>query len=103
MQEFIAAKREEIAELCRQHHVLRLSVFGSAVRDDFNPATSDVDILVEFSNDVGEDAYFDNKTSLIISLRSLFGRNVDLLTWRSVKNPYFLNEVEATQEQLYAA
>jgi uncharacterized protein len=103
MQDFIAAKREEIAALCRQHHVRRLSVFGSAARDDFNPATSDIDIIVEFENDIGPDAYFDNKTSLIESLRRLFNRDIDLLTWKSVRNPYFMDEVVATQEQLYAA
>jgi predicted nucleotidyltransferase len=103
MQDFILAKREEIAELCRQHHVRRLSIFGSATRDDFNPAHSDVDIIVEFEEEIGAKAYFDNKTSLIESLRHLFGRNVDLLTWKSVRNPYFLDEVVATQEQLYAA
>ncbi|MBW4040393.1 MAG: hypothetical protein HIU91_16350 [Acidobacteria bacterium] len=103
MQDFIAAKREEIANICRKHHVLRLAVFGSAVRDDFNPATSDIDFIVEFEDGIGPDAYFDNKTSLIGSLRDMFGRSVDLLTWKSVRNPYFLDEVTATQEQLYAA
>jgi uncharacterized protein len=102
MQDFILAKREEIAALCRQHHVRRLSVFGSAARDDFDPFRSDVDIIVEFEA-IGSDIYFDNKTSLIESLRRLFGRNVDLLTWKSVRNPYFLEEVVATQELLYAA
>ena len=103
MQDFILAKREEIAELCRQHHVRRLAVFGSATRDDFDPTRSDVDIIVEFDDDIVSDTYFDNKTSLIESLRNAFGRNVDLLTWKSVRNPYFLEEVVATQEQLYAA
>jgi predicted nucleotidyltransferase len=102
MQDFILAKREEIAELCRQHHVRRLSVFGSAARDDFDPETSDVDVIVEFE-EIGSDIYFDNKTSFMESLRGLFGRSVDLLTWKSVKNPYLLREVQSTQEQLYAA
>lgn len=103
MQDFIAAKREESAELCRNHHVRRLAIFGSATRNDFNPATSDIDIIVEFDEAIGPNAYFDNKTSLIDSLQDLFGRRVDLLTWKSVRNPYFMGEVVATQEQLYAA
>ena len=49
MQDFIHAKREEIADLCRKHHVRRLSVFGSAARDDFDPDSSDVDVLVTFA------------------------------------------------------
>ena len=91
MQDVILAKREEIAELCRKHHVRRLSVFGTAARDDFNPATSDVDIIVELE-EIGSDIYFDNKTSFLESLGSLFGRSIDLLTWKSVRNPYLLRE-----------
>lgn len=41
--------REKTAEICRAHHVRRLSVFGSAVRDDFDPQRSDVDFQVEFA------------------------------------------------------
>jgi predicted nucleotidyltransferase len=102
MQDFILAKREEIAALCRQHHVRRLAVFGSATRDDFNPATSDVDVLVEF-DEMPIERYFDNKTALWDELTAKFGRKVDLLTWKSIKNPYLLREVENTQEMLYAA
>jgi len=39
--------REALAELCRRHRIRRLSLFGSALRDDFSP-DSDVDMLVEF-------------------------------------------------------
>lgn len=102
MQDFILAKREQIAEVCRKHHVRRLSVFGSAVRPDFDPNTSDVDVVVEFE-DMAADLYFDNKSSLLASLAQLFDRRVDLLTWKSIENPYLLRQVRSTQEQLYAA
>ena len=39
--------QEKIAELCRRHHIRKLSLFGSVLRDDFAP-DSDVDVLVEF-------------------------------------------------------
>jgi predicted nucleotidyltransferase len=39
--------QSELAEFCRQHHIRRLSVFGSALRDDFH-ADSDIDLLIEF-------------------------------------------------------
>jgi predicted nucleotidyltransferase len=100
MQEFILAKREEIAELCRKHHVRRLSVFGSAARDDFDPATSDVDIIVEF-DDIPVAEYSDNKWALHDELASKFNRKVDLLTWKSVKNRFLLKEIQATSETLY--
>jgi len=102
MQDFILAKREEIAALCRQHHVRRLAVFGSATRDDFDPTRSDVDVLVEF-DEMPIEQYSDNKWALWDELTAKFGRKVDLLTWKSIKNPYLLREVEKTQEMLYAA
>ena len=43
----IAVDREKIAEFCRRHHIRRLALFGSVLRDDFGP-DSDVDVLVEF-------------------------------------------------------
>jgi predicted nucleotidyltransferase len=102
MQEFITSKREEVAVLCRKHHVRRLAIFGSAVRDDFDPERSDVDVLVEF-DEIPVELYFDNKSDLIQGLVETFRRNVDLLTWKSIQNPYMLREVESTQELLYAA
>ena len=44
----IEEHRAELAELCRRHHVLRLSLFGSSTRDDFDPQRSDLDFLVNF-------------------------------------------------------
>jgi len=102
MQPFISARREEIAELCRKHHVRRLSVFGSAARDDFDPATSDVDIIVEF-DDMPIEQYSDNKWALHDELVAKWSRKVDLLTWKSLKNPVIRKEVESTQVTLYAA
>ena len=43
----ITVSRESIAEFCRRHHIRRLSLFGSILRNDFGP-DSDVDVLVEF-------------------------------------------------------
>jgi hypothetical protein len=46
--EAIEQKRGQLANLCRQYRVQRLALFGSALRDDFNSAHSDLDFLVEF-------------------------------------------------------
>jgi predicted nucleotidyltransferase len=101
MQDFILAKREEIAELCRKHHVRRLSVFGSAVRDDFDPEKSDVDLLVEF-DDSAIERYTKNYYSLEDGMVCLFGRKVDLVAEGTIKNPYILRRIEEQREQLYA-
>ena len=44
----IPMDREKIAEFCRARGIRKLSLFGSVLRDDFDPARSDVDVLVEF-------------------------------------------------------
>ncbi len=68
--------KDKIAGFCRRHHIRRLSVFGSALRDDFSP-DSDVDVLVEFEagNEPGF-AFFDMQDEL----SELLGRKVDLNT-----------------------
>ncbi|MGH2522126.1 MAG: nucleotidyltransferase family protein [Anaerolineales bacterium] len=43
----IEIPRDEIADFCRRHHIRKLSLFGSILRDDFGPE-SDIDVLVEF-------------------------------------------------------
>ncbi|QMV18555.1 hypothetical protein GOB94_07550 [Granulicella sp. 5B5] len=102
MQDFILAKRAEIADLCRKHHVRRLSIFGSAVRGDFDPATSDIDLLVEFSPQQVS-GYSKNFWALEDSIVRLFGRKVDLIAEGSIKNPYILRRIQEQRQQLYAA
>lgn len=95
-------KRAELAALCRRYGVARLEVFGSAVRDDFDPPHSDLDFLVEFlplSRGEHAEAYF----GLRESLEALFGRPVDLVMTRAVKNPYFLQAIDQTRTVVYAA
>ncbi len=102
MQEFITSRREEIAELCRKHHVRRLAIFGSAVRDDFDPARSDVDVLVNF-DEAANPKYIDNYVSLRDSLASLFGRDIDLIRDGVIRNPYRLKSINEDQVEVYAA
>ncbi len=51
MPTLIDDKRTQIEALCRRYRVRRLDVFGSAIREDFDPSRSDVDFLVEFEAD----------------------------------------------------
>jgi len=98
----IEAHRDEIARLCAQTRVRRLDAFGSVVRADFSPGRSDVDFLVEFEAlPPGElaDAYFSLKEKLEV----LLGRPVDLLTERSLRNPWLRRRVEAERVPVYAS
>src|SRR5689334_14502146 len=102
MRDQIEQKREQLAQLCRQFHVRRLSLFGSALTSDFDPERSDLDFVVEFEP-LASGTYADTYFGLIAALEQLFGRKVDLVESGSVRNPYFRREIEAHQETLYAA
>ena len=76
-------------------------VFGSAVTSDFSES-SDVDILISFK-DISFEKYTDNYFELHDALVKLFQRKVDLITERSLSNPYFIESIEKTKQLLYAA
>jgi predicted nucleotidyltransferase len=95
-------KQDAIAELCRRYGVARLFLFGSALRDDFRPGKSDVDLLVEFGpmdSYAKAEAYFD----MLDDLRSLLGVDVDLVMAGAVKNRYIARDIERTKRVLYGA
>jgi uncharacterized protein len=73
----IKIDREKIAEFCRERGIRKMSLFGSVVRDDFDPETSDVDVLVEF--EPGRKAGY-GFVHCRDALEHLIGRPVDLQT-----------------------
>jgi len=98
----IDAHNADVAAACRQHHVVRLSMFGSAIRDDFDPTRSDVDFLVEFGSlpeGRRADAYF----GLLAELEHIFKRPIDLVMASAVRNPYFREAVERSKVLVCAA
>jgi predicted nucleotidyltransferase len=96
------ASLSEVAEICREHGVERLDIFGSAVRSDFDPSSSDLDFIVRFAppHDRG---YADRYMGFAEALEALFGRPVDLLTERSLRNPIFKQNIAADRRTLYGA
>ena len=74
----ISRYRSEIGALCRRYGVARLEIFGSGARgDDFDPARSDADFLVEFAPG-GTPSALDQFFGLAEALEALLGRPVDL-------------------------
>jgi predicted nucleotidyltransferase len=102
MLDLFTSKQKEIAEICRKHHVQRLLVFGSAVRRDFDQERSDLDLRVEFEP-IPIETYADNYFDLRDALIHLFGRDIDLISSKTIRNPFFREELEATQVLVYAA
>ena len=96
MNENIALPKDKIADFCRRHHIRRLAVFGSALRDDF-AIDSDVDVLVELqkAQEPGF-AFFDMQDEL----SELLGRKVELHTPNFLSR-YFRDTVLAEAEVQY--
>lgn len=91
----------QIVALCEKHKVLQLYVFGSILTDRFNK-DSDVDFTVIFDRSAlpllvyGEN-YFDFK----FALENLLKRDVDLVVYDSIKNPYFKRNLDRNKELVY--
>lgn len=101
MHPLIENNREAIAKLCRLHGVRKLEVFGSILRDDFDLKRSDVDVVVEFEPQTA--GSFTNFLRLKESLGDLFGRPVDLLELRAVRNRRLRYYIEQSKAPIYAA
>ena len=99
----IADKKEELAELCRRHGVVRLEVFGSAARGaDFDPKSGDADFLVEFSLE-GDRAPLQQYFDFADALRQTLGRSVDLVESDAIRNPYLRAAIDKSRELVYAS
>ncbi len=74
-----------LQDLQKRYPVARLGLFGSIVRDDFDPERSDIDILVELNDEMNWD-YFD----LVWELEGLFpGRKVDVVSREAIQPHYW--------------
>ncbi len=99
MEKLILDNIEKIKALCATYHVKTLFAFGSVCSDKFNDQ-SDIDLLVSFQTmEYGDyaDSYFD----LADQFESLFHRPVDLVTDKSLSNPYFIETVNQSKTLLY--
>ncbi|MDY7010607.1 MAG: nucleotidyltransferase family protein [Planctomycetota bacterium] len=95
----VDADKGRIAQFCREHHIRRLALFGSVLRDDFSPE-SDIDVLVEFEK--GHVPGLFGLARLERELSDVFGgRKIDLRTPEDISR-YFRENVLAEAEVQYA-
>ncbi len=94
----IAIPKERVSDFCRRHHIRKLALFGSVLRDDFRP-DSDVDVLVEFEPGRTPGLAF---FGMEIELSEILGRKVDLNT-AGLLSKYFRDRVLAEAEVQYVA
>ena len=99
MQGIITENIYEIRSLCLNYHVNKLFAFGSVCTNHFTKE-SDIDLLISFeAMDYGD--YADNYFELADKFEELFHRRVDLVTEKSLSNPYFIKSIEKTKVMLY--
>jgi len=90
-----------IEQFCRKWKLRELSVFGSVLREDFQPA-SDVDVLVTFAP--GSTMTFESFLEMREELSRMFGgREIDLIQKRLLRNPFLRERILTTRKVLYAA
>jgi predicted nucleotidyltransferase len=90
-----------LARICKKHHIQRLSLFGSVVRDDFGPA-SDVDVLYE--PEAGHLGTLSSFVAANDALADLFGRRVDFIKRSLIensKNPHRKRSILEDERVIY--
>jgi hypothetical protein len=98
--EKLGVSPNQIEAFCRKWKVRELAIFGSALRDDFGPE-SDVDVLVDLQPGHGLTLY--DWLDMIDELKAIFGRDVDLVAKKGLKNPLRRREILRTAEVVYAS
>lgn len=78
----VRLSQERLAEFCRANNITELSIFGSALRDDFGPQ-SDIDFLVSFEEDAHHTLF--DLIRMEEELGAIVGRKVDLVSRRGIE------------------
>lgn len=91
--------RDAVAAFCLKWRIRELSVFGSALRDDFGPE-SDLDFLVSFEQGAGWDLW--DLVTMREDLIGIVGREVDIVVKEALRNPYRRKEILTHREVIHA-
>ena len=100
MAQKLEVDQERIKEFCQRWKIAEFSLFGSVLREDFSPE-SDVDVLISFEPDIPWSLF--DWMDMIDELKSIFGRNVDLVEKSGLRNPFRRHEILTRRQVIYAA
>ena len=95
----IEQNKDKLNQLCVEHHVKQLFLFGSILTDKFNE-DSDIDMLIQFTTIDLKD-YFDNYMDFKEKVESLLKRPIDLVENQAIKNPIFRKVVDREKQLIY--
>jgi predicted nucleotidyltransferase len=90
----------KVVYLLVKHKVKDAYLFGSVLTNKFD-LDSDVDFLINFEEGLNPILKGDLWWSLHDSLRDVLNREVDLISEKSLKNPYFIKDINRTKNKIY--
>jgi len=96
----LSNKIKLLKPIFQKHKVEKAYLFGSVITTNFSDQ-SDVDLLITFQENIDPLEKGELWWSLYDSLRQHFNREIDLVTESSLKNPYFIEEVNSTKQLIY--
>ena len=102
MQAILKNKLNDLKSVCVALKVKKLYAFGSVVSNKFM-RDSDIDFLITFAENLTIEEYTKNYFALHYKLRELFDREIDIVTERTLSNPYFIESIDETKELIYEA
>ncbi len=102
MVSLIENKKDSLKLICEKNFVSELYLFGSGLSTKFNH-NSDIDFAVIFTPSLTPIQQGEAFLNLLTDLQFLFDREIDLISYRVIKNPIFKKEVDETKITLYAA
>lgn len=100
MNKLISSKLKRLGPIFQSHKVERAYLFGSATTNEFSE-NSDIDLIITFQENIDPLEKGELWWSLYDSLKAFLNREVDLITESSMKNPYFIEEVNKTKQLIY--
>ena len=95
----VEAIKHDLPEACQRFRIKYVEAFGSLARNELTEQ-SDLDLIIELEEPVEEQSsqrFF----GFLHFLEDRFGKKIDLLTPRSIKNPYFKQSIEREKIRIY--
>lgn len=100
MNKLISENIDELKKLCKSHDIKRMYAFGSVLNENFS-SQSDIDLLISFDENLSIEKYTDNYFELHYKLKDIFNRKIDLVTEKSLSNPYLIDSINKNKILLY--
>jgi hypothetical protein len=93
MNKVVEEKLPNLIRICQRSGIRRLELYGSAARDEFQPAASDLDFIAAF-DESAQRGGFQPYLNVLREREALFGHKVDLLEADALTNPFLWDAIE---------